>query len=213
MNQSPVILNQSPVILRQGPVILSLSKDSDLFNVPGPRHRLAGRAIVSCMKRAILAFLCCVIAATPAAHAGTTGVVTGVVTDKRGLPLANVAVHIVAPSQTGDTITDARGFFVFPSLTPDTYTVIVKRSGYHTQAFAGVIAFADQSLALSFQMESDSETIFYLIDYFNPLVKPGVVADIYTRHRVDFSSYPNQLMMQLQTVPGLVVRSGSPVVR
>src|SRR6266480_6428509 len=83
-----------------------------------------------------LAALC--IAAFPAAWAQTiTGVVSGTVVDASGAAVPGASVTLVS-SRTGThspATTDASGGFVFPSVEPATYSVIVEvlgRSEEHT---------------------------------------------------------------------------------
>jgi hypothetical protein len=49
------------------------------------------------------------------ALAGTTGGITGTVTDESGAPVAGAAVKIVSASQSGSATTDAGGKFNFLS--------------------------------------------------------------------------------------------------
>ena len=59
------------------------------------------------------------------ALAGTTGGLTGQVTDEAGAPVAGAAVRAVSASQSANAITDGAGRFTFLSLAPDTYTVSI----------------------------------------------------------------------------------------
>jgi len=84
------------------------------------------------------------------ALAGTTGTLTGTLTDtSTGKPVADAKISVTSPSQNAATTTDAGGHFTFIALMPDTYTVSMSKDGYAPQSIAGVTVFADQSFTLS----------------------------------------------------------------
>jgi hypothetical protein len=71
--------------------------------------------------------------------AGTTGNLSGTVTaDKTGLPVQGVVVSVVSPTERSTTKTDAKGFFAFTGLTPDTYTVSFELNGYEAASVTGI---------------------------------------------------------------------------
>jgi Carboxypeptidase regulatory-like domain len=94
---------------------------------------------------AAIAILCCVAVAGTAAYAGTTGTITGTITDPAGKGLAGVSVAAVSPSQTQKTSTNADGFFVLQELSPDTYTVTLSKTGYQTIQVQGLTVQQDQT--------------------------------------------------------------------
>ncbi|MDQ2864999.1 MAG: TonB-dependent receptor, partial [Candidatus Eremiobacteraeota bacterium] len=115
------------------------------------------------------------------ALAGTTGGLSGSVTDVGGTPVAGAAVKAVSASQSASTTTDSAGRFVFISLSPDTYTVSVEKDAYSPVSFAGVSVFADQSEALSFRMEKSLKTIAKVTSRAaGALVRPGTTSDVYS---------------------------------
>ena len=57
-----------------------------------------------------------------AVDAGTTGTLSVRVVDLHVVPVAGAKVSVSSPSQTATGVTDARGFFGFVNLSPDTYT-------------------------------------------------------------------------------------------
>ncbi len=63
--------------------------------------------------------------------AGTTGGLSGQVTDETGAPVAGAAVKAASASQTATATTDGGGHFTFVSLAPDTYILSVSRQGYN----------------------------------------------------------------------------------
>ncbi len=114
------------------------------------------------------------------ALAGTTGGLTGQVTDSTGAPVAGATVNAVSPSQAASATTDARGRFSLLALSPDAYAVSVEKDGYDPVSYTGVSVFADNTLTLSFKMNKTLKTIAKVTSRSTgDVVKPGVTADIY----------------------------------
>ncbi|HEX3368285.1 MAG TPA: carboxypeptidase-like regulatory domain-containing protein, partial [Candidatus Cybelea sp.] len=85
-----------------------------------------------------------------AAEAGTTGRITGTVSDaSTRAPLAGAQVTASSPSQVAHVTTDASGRFTFLSLAPDTYAISAEHGGYETNVLTGISVFADQSQTLT----------------------------------------------------------------
>ena len=83
------------------------------------------------------------------ALAGTTGGLSGQVTDEKGAPVAGAAVKASSPQQTASVTTDAGGHFSFLDLAPDTYTVTAAKDGFEASNNTGVSVFADQTLTIA----------------------------------------------------------------
>ena len=123
------------------------------------------------------------------ALAGTTGSITGTVTDgKTHLPLAGVRVEIASPAQTSATVTDAGGRFTFISLAPDTYAITLGKTGYERLVAGGITVQADQELTEQLVLQPSLQQIGH-VTARSPLdlVKPGTISDVYSvgtaRHR------------------------------
>jgi len=115
------------------------------------------------------------------ALAGTTGGLSGSVTDDKGAALADADVTASSVSQTVTARTDASGHFSFVSLVPDTYTVSLAKTGYRSAAVAGVTIFADQTQTLALRMQPALSTIATVTSRTGGnLVKPGTTSDIYS---------------------------------
>ena len=113
--------------------------------------------------------------------AGTTGSLSGQVTDEKGAPIAGVAVKASSASQTIAATTDAGGHFTFLSLAPDTYTVSVSKDQYQPATYPGVTIFADQSQTLALKMQKGLKTIATVgARASGNLVKSGTTADVYS---------------------------------
>ncbi len=115
------------------------------------------------------------------ALAGTTGNISGTVTDESGAPVSGVAVKAVSASETSQATTDARGSFSFLNLAPDTYTLAVEKDGYNPISYSGVTVFADQTLTLAFKLTKALKTIAKVsARAAGNLVKPGTTSDVYS---------------------------------
>ena len=92
--------------------------------------------------------------------AGTTGEITGTITDaSTKAPLPGVRVSAVSPTGQYSTKTDAKGFFSFTGVTPDTYTVSFELTGYQPSSTTGVNVFADQVATVSVPLAKSLKTI------------------------------------------------------
>ena len=135
--------------------------------------------------RSIAAFVLAVLFAfslLPAiALAGTTGGVTGRITDANShAPIAGVAVTISAPSQSATTVSDANGAYSFLSLAPDSYTISLTKDGYNASSTPGVAIFADQVQTVNLTMIVSLKTIASVQTRGSNLVKPGSTSDVYS---------------------------------
>lgn len=84
----------------------------------------------------------------------TTGLITGVVTDKSGAVISSAKVTAVN-NHTGisrTTETQGNGSYLFPQLLPGTYTVTVSKSGFASHQNNNVLLQVNQSVTLDFQL-------------------------------------------------------------
>ncbi len=151
------------------------------------------------------------------ALAGTTGGISGLVTDTSGSPIAGASVRVVSASQSASTASDVSGRFNFLSLAPDTYTVSIEKEGYQPLSYAGITVFADNNLTLSFRIEKALKTIAKVsATSAGSLVKGGVGADIYSVNSQAITSSAvlggggnlNSAYSAISSVPGVTVPSG-----
>ena len=92
--------------------------------------------------------------------AGTTGTISGTITDqKTTAPLAGVRVSAVSPTGQYSSRTDAKGFYSFTGVQPDTYTVSFELTGYQPASLTGVNVFADQVAAVNLGLNKSLRTI------------------------------------------------------
>jgi hypothetical protein len=114
------------------------------------------------------------------ATAGTTGTISGVVRDTSGKPVPGVKVTAVSPSQSAVTTTDARGFYVFPALGADTYTVSFSLQGYSPATVPGIVVLQDQNQRVNQILQPQLVTIArQRVTAATSLVKPAEGSDVY----------------------------------
>jgi hypothetical protein len=146
------------------------------------------------------------------ALAGTTGALSGLVTDQRNAPVAGAKVTVSSPAQQEETTTDARGQFTFVSLFPDAYTVTVSKQYYGRQQVGTVAVNADAATSIVLRVAR----LFWVIDGLQSrmktaLVQPGQAADRY----VILPSWPlydinGTSIYALHFIPGLSFGAGPP---
>jgi hypothetical protein len=117
------------------------------------RTRFWQRAFVDSTMKSVARVLACCLLATFMAHAqgvGTSGEITGTVTDSSGGVVLKATVNVV-DTQTGlkrTAITNGTGQFRVASLPPATYNISVEMSGFATEIRKGVTVAIGQ-IALS----------------------------------------------------------------
>jgi hypothetical protein len=138
-------------------------------------RRLIGLALVA-------AFVCVSIAAPLPARAGTTGTISGTITDgATGAPIANAAVAATSPSGSLTTTSDSKGFYVLQNLTPDVYTVSIQSEGYGSVSQPGLVVQQDLATNQDFKLSKSLQTIAHVVSRSaSSLVKPNTTSDTYT---------------------------------
>ena len=116
-----------------------------------------------------------------AAIAGTTGTITGTVTDaSSGSPIANVKVTAAAPSGAQSATTNSAGFYSLQQMIPDTYTVTFQANGYEPNSSPGVTVQQDLSFKLDVKLNKSLKTIANVTSRSaGNLVKPYTGTDVY----------------------------------
>jgi hypothetical protein len=116
------------------------------------------------------------------AFAGTTGALTGIVTDAASrAPVAGARVTAASASGTARAVTDANGVFALLSLAPDTYAVSASAPGYDAATIGGIAVQADQTATAEVAV---SRAALRRIGQVRPrsrasLVQPGITNDVY----------------------------------
>mgnify|MGYP003907583657 CR=1 FL=1 len=81
------------------------------------------------------ALLICALAATPALAQITTGNVAGTVKDAQGGVVPGATVVLISETKatkSAPAVTSETGDYIFPNVTPDTYTVEITMEGFKT---------------------------------------------------------------------------------
>ena len=164
---------------------------------------------------ALAALLVLLLAGAPPARAGTTGTITGTVTDGDGHAVPGVRVSAASPSGSRAATTDAQGFFALQALIPDTYVLSFEAGGYQAVTQSGVtvqqdlVVRADQRLARALQQIGRVRAAAG-----SNLVKPYEGQDVYNVSGTQLNAATGgdnlhkTVYEYLTTVPGLVPIGG-----
>jgi hypothetical protein len=120
------------------------------------------RRVSGSIRAAMMAFvgISFLLQTTTGAYAGTTGIISGTVTDQEThAPIANVRVTAASPSGTYTAATDSRGFFSMAGVYPDTYAVSFQATSYAPESEPGVVVFADQVATVNRSLTKQLRTI------------------------------------------------------
>jgi len=114
------------------------------------------------LRRRIIAFaISAAVACSPlAARPATTGQISGIVTDATTkAPIAGATVEAVAPSGKYTATTDAKGSYGIVGVAPDTYRVVVTKSGYQPQDVEGITVLPDDTKIVSVALDRSLKTL------------------------------------------------------
>ena len=114
------------------------------------------------------------------AWAGSTGNLTGTVTDEKGAPVAGAQVSAVAPTGSYKATTDGKGFFSILNIAPDAYTVTVTAEGYDTAVVEGENVFQEQTLVVNVKLSLQARVLGRVTTTAKTnLVQPNVTSNTY----------------------------------
>lgn len=148
------------------------------------------------------------------AVAGTTGGITGSISNATGSPVAGATIVATSPSQSATVTSDAAGRYAFLSLAPDTYTVVVSKEGFETTTTTGITVFADNVQSLRFVLHPALKTIATVTTRSSmDVVKPGTTSDVYSVNAavtkaaagIGGGGNLNNAYSAIATVPGVFV--------
>ncbi len=115
------------------------------------------RVFSAAVLAALLGWCLC---ASQAAVAGTTGTITGTVSESAsGAPIAGVKVTAVAPTGSQSTTTNRAGFYALQALNPDTYTISFQLQGYDARSTPGATVNQDQTTVVNTKLAKSVRTI------------------------------------------------------
>ena len=97
---------------------------------------------------------------TLVAWAAITGSISGVVTDPSGAVVPGVTVVATAVSTNVESraVTDAKGFYNFPTLNVDTYNLTTSQSGFRDYQQTGIKIDANSALRVDITMQLGTVT-------------------------------------------------------
>jgi len=202
--------NRSARIMILSRLILRLSLNSLRGLGMNPKHTLRHVSI------ALMLLVSFLIQGTWAL-AGTTGGLSGYLTDEAGSPVANAIVSVSSASTSASTKTDAGGHYVFLSLNPETYTVSISKSGYEPVAQAGVTVLADQTQSVNLKTRRALREIGRVTSRSaTDVVRPGLTTDIYAVNPQQAEKAAalggggsfNSEYSAIASIPGVVVPQG-----
>ncbi|HEY3298509.1 MAG TPA: carboxypeptidase regulatory-like domain-containing protein, partial [Armatimonadota bacterium] len=149
------------------------------------------------------------------AHCGTTGIITGTVTDaSSGQKLAGVNVVVAGTGLT--TVTDAKGYYVITNVSPGDQKVTASLVGYSDESVEKVSVLMDVTSTVDLAMtQGIVEEEQVVVKEARPMVQKDVVPTMYTIDRKQeemVRSDPNLLYQVpglVKTLPGVVEDSNS----
>jgi Carboxypeptidase regulatory-like domain len=102
----------------------------------------------------------CTFLGTLVAWAAITGSISGVVTDPSGavVPGVTVVATSVSTNVQSRAVTDAKGFYRFPTLNVDTYNVAANQQGFRDYAQSGVKIDANSDVRIDITMQLGTVT-------------------------------------------------------
>ena len=122
--------------------------------------------------------------------AGTTGGISGKVTDQNGNGVAGAKVSAVSPGQALSVTSAANGFYSVLNLSPDTYSVTASKEGFDTSTVYGITVAADQTTTADIKMQATVKTIGHITSTATAsIVSKTVTGDLYAVNAQAINSY------------------------
>ncbi|MDQ6767486.1 MAG: TonB-dependent receptor [Candidatus Eremiobacteraeota bacterium] len=124
------------------------------------------------------------------ALAGTTGSISGKVTDQNGNGVTGAKVTASSPAQSQNVTSGSNGFYSILNLSPDTYSVTASKDGFDTSTVYGITVAADQSTSADLKMQSTVKTIGHITTTATAsVVNKTVTGDLYAVNAQAISGY------------------------
>lgn len=150
-------------------------------------------------------------------RAGTTGTITGTVTDSEtGAPLQGVKVSATSGSGAQTAYTNRAGFYSVQALNPDTYTVSFSLAGYELDSTVGVNVNQDQTSVVDRKLTKTVRTLGRVpVRASSNLVQPHTGTDVYNINGSQLAAASGgddlhkTLYEYTATVPGLAPIGGA----
>jgi len=123
----------------------------------------------------VLVFLLTLLATGFAMAQTTGGTLRGTITDPQGLPVGQVAVHLLN-NQTQATVTvmtEASGIYNYPDLPVGTYSITAEKEGFQKAQQNGVQIFANQVTQVNIPLQVGAVSATVEVTATTPLVQTG----------------------------------------
>jgi len=157
------------------------------------------------------------------AQAGSTGSLSGTVSDDKGAPISGAQVSAVSGTGNYVATTGKNGFYIILNMTPETYTVTYSGQAYESARFSGVTIFQDQTLVLNVTLQPHVTTLGRITTTAavkTNLVQPNVTSNTYNitaaeQHAILGDNTHHTLYDVLWRSPGVTSgpTNGSPIIR
>jgi len=107
-----------------------------------------------------------------------TATLSGIVTDPSGsaIPAAQVTLASSTEKASRQTVTDAAGQYVIPAITPGSYELIVKASGFQAQTLTGIALASGQGSTLNVAMKISEAMQEMTVNEAPPLLETTTAA-------------------------------------
>jgi outer membrane receptor protein involved in Fe transport len=145
---------------------------------------------VTAIGRVLAGLIVMIACCSTASIAGTTGGISGRISDQLGAPIAGANVTVTSPSQSASAVTDSRGFFSVLALTPDTYTITATKNGFDTTQLAGITVQADQTASAALSMRPTVKVLSTITSTATAsVVNKSVTGDLYAVNAQTINKY------------------------
>ncbi len=123
------------------------------------------------------------------ASAQGLGAISGTVVDSTGAAVPSASV-VLTRVKTGETVTEPThpdGLYVFPSMSPADYKLVVTAQGFKTYEQGGVTLLADQNLTLNVTLQVGSEQVTVNVEASAPQVNTttGTLSQVIGQQQVN----------------------------
>jgi hypothetical protein len=141
----------------------------------------------------------------------TTGEIIGTVTDPSGaaIPKATITIVNEATAESRQSISDAAGSYIFPSVTPGTYDLSVQATGFSVATAKGLLVLVGLSTTQPIQLSVSGSTTEVTVTGAAPLVQTtsSDVGQVIDRQEIISLPLKNRDFTDLATLVPQIVRS------
>ena len=141
----------------------------------------------------------------------TTGEIIGTVTDPSGaaIPKATITIVNEATAESRQSISDAAGSYIFPSVTPGTYDLSVQATGFSAATAKGLLVLVGLSTTQPIQLSVSGSATEVTVTAAAPLVQTtsSDVGQVIDRQEIISLPLKNRDFTDLATLVPQIVRS------